>query len=82
MPNGQTMTVPAAEVQEGDYLPGLDNGYVFEDPEDADDKVSLSDGRFSFGVGDGMTLVSFHTADGDEAYLVVPSDMPVTVELP
>lgn len=74
------MTVPASEVQEGDFLPGLGNGYVFEDAESASGKVSMSDGRYSFDVGEGMTLVSFHTAEGDEAFLVVPEDMPVTVE--
>jgi hypothetical protein len=64
------MTVPAGEVRvhaddrNGDSLPGLDNGYV----------VEVEPREF------GYVRITFHTAEGDEAYLNVPGDMPVTVK--
>jgi hypothetical protein len=68
--------VTASEVQEGDFLPGLDNGYVFQEPETDHD---LRDGRYNTAVGRGLALISFHDQNGDECYLLAPPDMTVTV---
>lgn len=58
-----TGQVRARDVIEGDFLVGLDNGYVFADP----------------AVHAGEVTIDFHTAQGDEGRLVVPDIMPVTV---
>lgn len=71
-----TMTVPMSEVQGEDFLPGLDNGYVI----DVDHDPDIRDGKYNVGIASGMVAVSFNTADGDEAYVIAPPDMPVTVE--
>jgi hypothetical protein len=60
-----TITVPAEEVKVGDMIPGLDNGYVF-DTDDTSDR-------------DGYMEITFHDADGEECYLTVPPNMPMTV---
>ncbi len=61
----QTETVDASNVQEGDFLPGLDNGYVYDEPEEVDEY---------------RVRINFHTSEGDEAHVECPRDMPVTVE--
>lgn len=63
-----THTIPAAHVVEGMFFPGLDNGYVFMDPEPWD------------GNPDHFVEISFHDAQGDECYLIVPKDSYLTVE--
>lgn len=68
--------VEAGEVQEGDFLPGLDNGYVVEVDHDPD----VWDGRYNVSMSTGLVLLTFHTAQGEEAYLLCPPDMPVTVK--
>ena len=75
-----TRKIEARFIREGDFLPGLDNGYVFEDPEE---NPSLTYGRYNASLsGDGIVMVGFHTAEGEEAHLVCPDNMPVTVERP
>jgi hypothetical protein len=78
----EELKVPASEVREGDFLPGLDNGYVFQDPEENNGYLSYP--TTGYGIATAMPedtlLISFHTAEGEEAYLLVPSDMPLTVE--
>jgi hypothetical protein len=73
-----TLTIPASQVREGDFLPGLDNGYVYADP--STDVPGTTDGRFYFTRGEGFLSIGFHTAQGEEAELIVPADMPVTVQ--
>ena len=46
----------------GDFLAGLDNGYVVDIVED------------TYAVS-----ITFHTAEGDEATLTCPKDMPVLI---
>lgn len=71
-----TQKVDAGTLHEGDFLPGLDNGYVFEDAEMNPDFRD----RYNVGLAHGLVCVSFHTAQGEESYLLCPPDMPVTVE--
>jgi len=64
----------------GDFLPGLDNGYVVE--------VEENDGYFSYPGGgrvtaampDDTVLITFHDAQGDECYLLMPGDSQIQVE--
>jgi hypothetical protein len=78
MPN--VKMVKAKKVREGDYLVGLDNGYVSEVERGAyasfDDKYGTNQG------GENSVLIVFHDAQGDENYLVCGKDMPITVERP
>lgn len=75
-----TLTCPAGKIREGDSLPGLDNGYVFMAVEPAADRLSWHSGYQMSAVDAGLVIVSFHTAEGDEAHLVCPENMPVTVD--
>lgn len=58
-----TQVIPAKDVREGDFFPGLDNGYVPYPP--------MLDGN--------ELEILFHTAEGEEATLRCPGKMPVTV---
>jgi hypothetical protein len=73
-------TIKAKKVRTGDYLPGLDNGYVFDEPER--DPYVVFDNRFPVNVGSQMVLITFHDNEGNENYLIVGKDMPITVERP
>lgn len=81
MPTTNTQVVTIGELRahtdnsDGDSLVGLDNGYVVE-IEDAD-YVSLASN--SGRLPEDMKLITFHTAEGDEAYLIAPENMPVTI---
>lgn len=71
--------VPAEEVEKGDFLTGLGNGYVF-DIDHAPD-VRVADGRHLFQAGgQGYTWFTFHDENGDENYLLVAPDLMVTIE--
>ena len=73
------MQVKMSEVQEGDYLTGLDNGYVVEVEKDPD--VSMGVGRGTYAaMGSGMVMLTFHDAEGGEGYLMAAADMPVEVK--
>jgi hypothetical protein len=63
-----TRKAQAYTLKPGDFLPGLDDGYVFVEP-------VLSDVS-------GSVTVTFHTAEGDEAELTCPALMPVTIDCP
>lgn len=64
MRNGTTMTIPAGEIREGDFIPGLDNAYVPWPPQVDEYKASII----------------FHDAEGGEGELSCHPDMPVTIE--
>lgn len=73
----------AKYVEEGDYLPGLDNGYVFEVEEN---NGYLSYPRSGYGMSAAMpedtVLIGYHDAQGDECYLLLPGNTRLTVEGP
>lgn len=54
----------AFEVSEGDSLPDLDNGYVFDTESDTHGNVTLT----------------FHDRNGDECYLTVSEDFELNVK--
>lgn len=62
-------TVKAKKVREGDFLPGLDNGYVPWEPEREDN-----------GYGEATIRILMHDRWGNEFFLECGEDMPVTVE--
>lgn len=75
-----TETVEAKDVREGDFLPGLDNGFVFQDAE-SDLYLWMGEGSDNpYVLPEDSVRITFHTQQGDEAYLICPSDMPVTVQ--
>lgn len=68
-------TVPAQDLREGLFLPGLDNGYIVEVEHDP----TYGYGPHNTALPEGTVVVTFHTAEGDEATLILPRDVPVTV---
>ena len=71
-----TITVDVENLEEGDFLVGLDDGYVFE--VDEDPNISL-DSSYNVAIGGDMVLVTFHDALGNENYLVLTRGHPVKV---
>jgi hypothetical protein len=63
-----TKAVKAKKVREGDFLTGLDDGYVFTEPE-------VVDGPSRFNE----VIIRFHDAEGEEGFLQCGKNMPVTV---
>lgn len=57
------IVVEASDVEEGDFLTALDNGYVFEVEEESEF----------------YTRINFHDCDGEECYLIVPNETNVSV---
>jgi hypothetical protein len=81
MQTGTTLKVAAGSVKEGDSIPGLDNGYVYEDAQ-TENLAPYYDGRFAIARSADTVSIGFHTADGDEAEILCPGTMPLTVECP
>ena len=74
------MKVQAQTVQEGDFLPGLDNGYVFQDAEENDGYFEYPGGYGNRGaMSEDTVLITFHNSNGDECYLLLPGDTQVEV---
>lgn len=71
-----TKKIKAENVRLGDFLPGLDNGYVVE----VDEEHGLVSGRYNTAFASECQIITFHTAEGDEAHIICPPDMPVTVQ--
>lgn len=75
------MKIPANEIEVGDFLPGIDNGYVFEVEEG---NGYLSYPSTSYGMNSAMpedtVLVSFHDADGNENYLILSPECEIEVK--
>jgi hypothetical protein len=61
-------TVKARKVREGDFIPGLDNAYVFTAPQESDTNP------------DYFVKILFNDQDGDEGCLDVQKDMPITIK--
>lgn len=70
------ITVPARDVETGDTLPGLDDGYVFD--VEVDIEVSAFTGRYNSLLGT-FTVITFHDSEGEENYLIVNSDVPIEI---
>lgn len=74
------MKISASEVQEGDFLPGLDNGYVFE-VEEGNGYLSYpaTSGGINTAMPEDTILISFHDADGEENFLLANPNMELEV---
>lgn len=73
-------TVKARKVRAGDFLPGIDNGYVVES-EPNDGYLSYpGGGRYTAAMPEDTQMITFHDANGDEGYLLLPGNSLVTVE--
>lgn len=57
-------TVKAKKVREGDFLPGLHNGYVHSNPD----------------VDEYNVRIDFHDAEGGDGHIECFKDMPITIE--
>lgn len=77
IPGTEVIKVPAREVKEGDFIPGLDNGYVIAaEPENG---FMVGTDRYSFAQGEGTVTITMNDAEGDEFYLMAPLNMPITI---
>ena len=79
MTTPEMAVVKASEVKQGDFLIDLDNVYVIEEPT-ADPVLTIQDGRHGFAVASGLVLITFHDQHGEENYLIVSADLPLTIE--
>lgn len=71
----------AKKIKVGDSLPGLDNGYVI-DVEQGSIYASFDERYGTNQGGPDSVLITFHDAQGDEAYLLCKKSMPITVDRP
>lgn len=58
--------VAAGEVEEGSFIPGLDNAFVFEVDHDPD----IRNG-YNQNIADGLVMITYHDNAGDEGYLLL-----------
>lgn len=78
---GTTVQVRAHEVREGDFIPGLDNGYVIE-VEHGDDFTYPTRNDYASRVSDEMVCITYNDADGGENYLLMLADSRLTINRP
>lgn len=69
MRNMKRETITASDAEPDMFIVGLDNGYIV----DVEDSPGLA-------RGEGLLLITFHDANGDENYLLLQPDHPLTVE--
>lgn len=58
--------VAAGEVEPGNYIPCLDNAYVFEVDHSPDIR-----NEYNQNIADGLVMVTYHDAEGEEGYLLL-----------
>lgn len=75
MTQGIVQQVPSQTIVVGDFLVGVDNGYVVEVTIDPD----FGFGEYNTRLPDGTVYIMFHTSEGDEGHLILPPDVPITV---
>lgn len=80
MNNGETLKVKAKKVREGDFIPGLANGYVFE--KERSERFTYPAGALhsysNVSMGD-TVLIVYHDAEGEENYLLLKPDTELTI---
>lgn len=76
-----TMKIQADAVMEGDFIPGLDNGYVFE-VEENNGYLSYpsASGGYSSAMPEDTVLIGYHDSSGEECYLLLPGSSHLTIE--
>lgn len=60
-------TVWVEEIESGDSIPGIDNAYVVDVDHDADLRT-----EYNTSITEGNVTITFHTASGEEGYLILP----------
>lgn len=72
--------VSADGVETGDFLPGLDMGYVIDVENNSSGYFSYPGlNRYPAAMPDDTILITFHDSQGEECYLLVPGDFTITV---
>lgn len=71
-----TRDITAEEALEGDFILGLDNAHVIEVV--IDPVVSIGTG-LTHDLGRGKVLITANDAEGDELYLILATEHPLTV---
>lgn len=75
-------TKSARNLVEGDSIPGLDHAYVIETI--LDEEISIREGsgysNYPYVAPNSHVLITFNDANGNEGYLIVDGDMPITIE--
>jgi hypothetical protein len=72
----------AGKIREGDTLPGVGNGYVV-DVERSDGgytTLNTSGQRYDYVIPDGYAVITFHTSEGEEGYLIIPKSERIEVQ--
>lgn len=70
----RVVKVAADQVEEDDFLPGLDNGYVVDVEEGPDLR-----GDYNTRFAGEHVLITFHDADGNENYLLLLPEHEIEV---
>lgn len=70
----ETQQVKAHEVEDGDFIPGLDNAYVFEVDFSGDLRT-----QDNVSVTSGMVTITAHDQNGDEITLILPPESRLTI---
>lgn len=74
------MILTASEVQVGDYLVGLGDGYVIDVDHDVEvGNFDVSD-RYNSIIGDGFTVITFNDQEGCESYVILAPANEVEVQ--
>ena len=70
-------TTIVGELEEGQYLPDFDNGYVVENVR-ADECFSSNAGGYNALIGDNYRCITFHDQLGTEQYLILDEDFEIS----
>lgn len=73
-------TITAAELTEGDMIPGLDNAYVAEVEENDGYFSYPGSGRFNVAMPEDTIMVTYHDCEGNENYMLLASTARLTVK--
>lgn len=76
------MKIQADELREGDFLPGIDNGYVYEVETETNGYLSYPSTGYgsNCAMPQDTVLVCFHDADGNENYLLLSPECMIEVD--
>lgn len=72
--------IEASKVREGDFLTGLDNGYVYKTEDNESGYLSYPGySRYGVAMPEDTVLISFHDAEGQECFLLLPGDFEIEI---
>jgi hypothetical protein len=74
--------IAARDILTGDWIPGLDNAFVIEVT--LDEPIWIREGsgyrNYPYVTPDTHVLITFNNVNGNEGYLIVDGDTPITIE--